>query len=60
MKKLAFSVAAIALLSFAAGPAFAQCSYNHAAKAKGIKGSMIRAMSACGGSRHSSGSKELW
>jgi len=49
MKKVLFSLAAVAALSFVASTASAQCSFNEPAKAKGIKTDMIRSYSACPG-----------
>ncbi len=50
MKKVALSLAAIAVVSLAAGDAFARCDFNVGKDAKGGKWSLVRAYAACGGS----------
>jgi len=47
MRKLTVSLAAVALVSFAAASAHAQCAMDGPAKAKGIKTSLIRSFAAC-------------
>lgn len=52
MKKFALSLAAVAVVGFAAGPAFAQCNFNAVAKSKGLKSSMVRAFAECPSTQH--------
>lgn len=49
MKKIVISVAAVAALGFYASSASAQCAFDEPAKAKGLKVSMVKAMSSCPG-----------
>jgi hypothetical protein len=49
MKKFIVPVVAVAALGFYASSASAQCAFDEPAKAKGIKSSMIKAMSSCPG-----------
>lgn len=49
MKKIVISVAAVAALGFYASSASAQCAFDEPAKAKGMKLSMVKAMSSCPG-----------
>ena len=49
MKKIVISAAAVAALGFYATQASAQCAFDEPAKAKGIKVSMVKAMSSCPG-----------
>ncbi len=49
MKKIVISVAAVAALGFYASSASAQCAFDEPAKAKGIKSSLVKAMSSCPG-----------
>ena len=50
MKKVLFSLSAIAVLGFVASTASAQCTFNEPFKAKGLKSDMVTAMTPCGGS----------
>ena len=47
MRKLTISLAAVALVGFAAASAQAQCDFNGPGKAKGIKSSLIRSFAGC-------------
>jgi len=47
MKKVMLPIAAIALVGLYASSASAQCEFNALGKAKGLKGSMIRAFASC-------------
>lgn len=47
MKKIMLPLAAVALVGLYAGSASAQCSFDALGKAKGLKGSMIRAFASC-------------
>jgi hypothetical protein len=49
MKKTLISAIAVAALGFYATSASAQCAFDEPAKAKGIKSSMVKAMSSCPG-----------
>lgn len=49
MKKVLFSLAAIATFALVANSALAQCSFDEPAKAKGLKSDLIRSYSACPG-----------
>lgn len=50
MKKLLISTAVLATVAFLAGSANAQCDFDDAAKAKGMKTSMVRSYVGCSGS----------
>jgi len=50
VRKLSISIAAIAALAFMAGSANAQCLFDDAPKAKGMKTSMVRSFVGCSGS----------
>ena len=50
MKKVLFSLSAVAMLSFVASTAMATCTFNEPSKAKGLKSDMVSAMTPCGGS----------
>jgi hypothetical protein len=54
MKKTLFTLAAVAALGFYASAASAQCAFDEPAKAKGIKSSMVKAMSSCPGITYAS------
>jgi len=49
MKKTLLTLTAVAALGFYATSASAQCAFDEPAKAKGIKASMVKAMSSCPG-----------
>jgi hypothetical protein len=49
MKKVLFSLSAVAMLSFIASTAMATCTFNEPFKAKGLKSDMVSAMTPCGG-----------
>lgn len=51
MKKVTFLLAAVSLVGLTTGTASAQCSFNSAAKAKGVNSAMVRAYAQCGGTQ---------
>ena len=51
MKKVTFSLAAVALVGFCASTASAQCAFDHV-KGKGVKGSFVRNYAPCPGTEH--------
>lgn len=55
MKKVILTLSAVALVGAYASSASAQCDFNAIAKAKGIKGSMVRMFSACPSTEHPMG-----